>query len=130
MEIIDSAVTKISSDLAIAKRSVGQTIGLLEDGGTVPFIARYRKEVTGSLDELQIASIKDQLEKFKELEKRKEAILRSLEERNIVDEALCENIRKADNLTLLEDIYLPFSQGLVFLLLLINLWLFLWLFFY
>ena len=65
----------IAKATGISERQVQGTVGLLEEGCTIPFISRYRKEVTGTLDEVQVANISDQLEKLKELEKRKETIL-------------------------------------------------------
>jgi uncharacterized protein len=71
---------QIAQELGIAYQQVNTTIQLLDDGATIPFIARYRKEMTGSLDEVQIAAIRDRINQLKELEKRKEAILKSIEE--------------------------------------------------
>ena len=73
-------ISLISQSLSIAEKSVLNTIKLLEEGGTVPFISRYRKEMTGSLDEVQIGDIKDQFTKFQEADKRREAIIKSIEE--------------------------------------------------
>jgi uncharacterized protein len=82
---------------------------LLEEGGTVPFIARYRKERTGSLDEVAIQTIRDRLEQFAEFDKRREAIVKSLSERNLLTDELSGKIDKAETLNQLEDIYLPFK---------------------
>ena len=71
---------KIAGELNIAVHQVENTVGLLNEGATVPFIARYRKEATGSLDEIQIAAIRDRMEKLKELDKRREAIINSIDE--------------------------------------------------
>ena len=71
---------KISAELGITAQQVRATTTLLEDGATVAFISRYRKEATGSLDEVQVAAIRDRLEQLKELDKRREAILKSIEE--------------------------------------------------
>ncbi len=98
----------LAQELDLAEGKVKNTVALLEEGGTVPFIARYRKEMTGSLDEVQILAIRDGLARLRELEKRKSAILTSLTERQIVDADLHQKIAAADNLTLLEDIYLPY----------------------
>lgn len=102
-------ISTISSQLGIQNKLVQATLNLLEDGATVPFIARYRKEMTGSLDEVEIASIRDLAQKLKELEKRKEAILKSIGEQGKLTPALEESILKAANLTALEDIYLPYK---------------------
>ena len=71
---------KISRELSITEKQVSTTVTLLDEGATVPFISRYRKEVTGSLDEVQVAAIRDRVQQLRELDKRKEAILKSLQE--------------------------------------------------
>jgi len=76
----DAHVSKIAVELSLTPGQVRSVAGLLDEGGTVPFIARYRKEATGSLDEVAITSIRDRLEQLAELDKRREAILKSLEE--------------------------------------------------
>jgi uncharacterized protein len=81
---------------------------LLAGGATVPFIARYRKEATGSLDEVQVAAVRDRLAQLAELDKRRDAILASLEERGLLDDDLRRRITGADTLPALEDVYLPF----------------------
>jgi len=86
-----------------------QTVAqLLAEGGTIPFIARYRKELTDSLDEVAISAIRDRLSQLEELENRREAILKSLGERNLLTDELREGIAAAATLAKLEDIYLPF----------------------
>lgn len=70
--------SKISSALQISESQVRKTIALLDEGATIPFISRYRKEMTGSLDEVQVAAIRDLRDQFVELEKRRDAILKSL----------------------------------------------------
>ncbi len=109
MEIAQNCIAGIAAALNIGPTNIERTIALLEDGATVPFIARYRKEMTGSLDEVAITSIRDSLESHKELEKRKEAIRTSLEKRALLDAALQQKIEAASTLTLLEDIYLPYK---------------------
>jgi len=99
----------IARELALAEKQVRATITLLEDGGTVPFIARYRKEQTGSLDEVQIAAIRDRAQQLKELDKRKEAVLKSIEEQGKLTEELEQQVRNAETMTLVEDIYLPYK---------------------
>ncbi len=100
--------TVIASRLELNVRQVEKTIELLEQGATVPFIARYRKEVTGSLNEVQIAAIRDLLLRLKELDKRREAILSSIGEQGKLTPELRQQIEKADNMTDLEDLYLPY----------------------
>ena len=99
---------KIAAELGIGKAQVVATAGLLGEGGTVPFISRYRKEATGSLDEVAIMAIRDRLEQLAELDKRREAILKSLAERELLTEELKDKITAAETLGVLEDIYLPY----------------------
>ncbi|RZJ82298.1 MAG: RNA-binding transcriptional accessory protein [Flavobacterium sp.] len=99
----------IASTLNISVKQVSATIALLDEGATVPFISRYRKEVTGSLDEVQVASIRDLAQQLRELDKRREAILKSLTELEKLTPALAKQINEAKTLTALEDIYLPYK---------------------
>lgn len=101
--------TLISKATGINKRQIGNTIQLLEEGCTIPFISRYRKEATGSLDEVQVASINDNLDKYKELAKRKETILKTIEEQGKLSDELKKRIEMSWDSTELEDIYLPFK---------------------
>lgn len=101
-------VEKIALELNLKVRQVFATAELLEQEASIPFIARYRKEVTGSLDEVNIAEIRNALIRLDEVDKRREAILKSLEERELLTEELKEKISLAETLTELEDIYLPF----------------------
>ena len=101
-------VTKIAAELNLMHKQVRATALLFDEGATIPFIARYRKEATGSLDEVAIAAIRDRLSKLIELDKRREAILKALEERGQLTDELKENIAAAESLTVLEDIYLPY----------------------
>ncbi|TKC00851.1 Tex family protein [Pedobacter cryophilus] len=100
---------QIAQELGIGYQQVNTTIQLLDEGATIPFIARYRKEMTGSLDEVQIAAIRDRIHQLKELEKRKEAILKSIEEQGKLTHELESLILKAETMTVLEDIYLPYK---------------------
>ncbi len=101
-------VQRVSQELTISPSSVEAVLSLLGQDATVPFIARYRKEATGSLDEEAIFSIKERYTRLEELETRKKAVLSSLEERSLLSFELEEKIRNAPSLTILEDIYLPF----------------------
>ncbi len=101
-------VNRISSELGLPVKSVSATIALLEDGGTVPFIARYRKEATGALDEVAITNIRDLLGRLIELDKRRASIVSSLEERQLLTEDLAAKLSKAQTLAELEDLYLPY----------------------
>lgn len=99
----------IAEQLGLGQRQVEKTIELLEQGATVPFIARYRKEVTGSLNEVQITAIRDLLLRLKELDKRREAILASIREQGKLTPELEKQILAAATLTELEDLYLPYK---------------------
>jgi protein Tex len=99
----------ISNQMEVVPSRVTSTITLLEEGATVPFIARYRKERTGSLDEVQILQIKELYEKFTELEKRKETVLKTISEQELLTPELKERIENCYDSMELEDIYLPFK---------------------
>lgn len=99
----------ISTALGIAEKRVEHTLELLEDGATVPFISRYRKERTGGLDEVQIEAIQTQHEKLKETAKRKETILNTINEQGKLTPELQQRIEETWDSTQLEDIYLPFK---------------------
>lgn len=99
----------ISGYLQISEKQITNTIQLLSDGATIPFISRYRKEVTGGLDEVQIAEINNQLEKLTEISKRKETILKTIDEQDKLTPELKDRILKSWNLQELEDIYLPYK---------------------
>ena len=98
----------ISKRLELNVRQVEKTVELLESGATVPFIARYRKEATGSLNEVQIAAIRDLLLRLKELDKRREAIIQSVDEQGKLTDDLRRQFEAAATLTDLEDLYLPY----------------------
>ncbi|MCH6201597.1 RNA-binding transcriptional accessory protein [Aquiflexum sp. LQ15W] len=100
---------KIAEELGIKVKQVTDTVELLDEGATVPFISRYRKEVTGSLDEVQVANIRDRIQQLRELEKRKEAILKSIQEQGKLTPELEKKILAAETMSLLEDLYLPFK---------------------
>ncbi len=100
--------TIIANQLNVNQRQVEKTIELLESGATVPFIARYRKEATGGLNEVQIAAIRDLLLRLKELDKRREAVLQSIEEQGKLTPELRKAIEAAATMTELEDLYLPY----------------------
>ena len=99
----------ISKELGIKPVQVSNTINLLNEGATVPFISRYRKERTGSLDEVQISQIKEQNEKFVELEKRKETVLKTIDEQEKLTPELRTRIENCFDAVELEDIYLPYK---------------------
>lgn len=101
--------TLIARFLQIPEGQVERTIGLLNEGATIPFISRYRKEVTGGLDEVQIGAIKDQLDKLTELSKRKETILATIEEQGKLTPELRKRIEESWDSTEIEDLYLPYK---------------------
>lgn len=101
-------INKVAHELNLNPRQVQSTAELLEQDATVPFISRYRKEVTGSLDEVTITIIRDRLSQLAELDKRREAILESLTERGLLTDELNQQILAAETMAVLEDIYLPY----------------------
>ena len=104
----ETHIQRIATELSLAPKQVEAVALLFEDGATIPFIARYRKEATQSLDEVAITSIRDRLEHFAELDSRRDAIFRSLEERGLLAEELKEKLQAAQTMAVLEDLYLPF----------------------
>jgi len=107
--MIEKHLLQITQELGLQARQVAATAVLLEEGATVPFIARYRKERTGELDEVKITAIRDRLEQLEVLDKRRESIISSLEERKLLTEELRAKVEGAATLNTLEDIYLPFK---------------------
>jgi uncharacterized protein len=101
-------IDQIAEELSLKAQQVTATAKLISEGGTVPFIARYRKEQTGELDEVQITSIRDRLQQLADLANRRTSIKKSLEERNLLTDELSQKIEAAQTLSKLEDIYLPF----------------------
>ncbi len=99
----------IAAELQLQQNHVINTIELLDEGATVPFISRYRKERTGSMDEVNVAAVKDRYEKLLEIIKRKESIIKSMDEQGVLTQELKEKIDSTFNLTELEDIYLPYK---------------------
>ena len=99
----------ITDKLSIRAKRVENTVKLLEEGATVPFVSRYRKEATGSLDEVQITAIKEQLTKLKEVDKRRESIINSIEKQGKLTDELRVQLKNTYTLTELEDIYLPYK---------------------
>lgn len=102
--------TRVAEAAQLPFKSVQNTLELLGEGATIPFISRYRKERTGGLDEVQIALIQKQSEAFRELDKRKEYVLSSIEEQGKLSDELKQRILDAEALTVLEDLYLPFKS--------------------
>ncbi|MGD6959851.1 Tex family protein [Rossellomorea aquimaris] len=103
-------LNKVSKELNLSIKNVKNVISLLEEGNTVPFIARYRKEQTGALDEVQIRNIMDKWNYLQNLEQRKEEVIRLIEEQGKLTEELTQAIKKADKLQTVEDLYRPYKQ--------------------
>lgn len=101
-------IAQIAHELKLARNHVQAAVALLDDGATVPFIARYRKEATGSLDEVALTTIRDRLSQLRDLDKRRETILRSIEEQGKLTDELKTKILAAGSMTELEDLYLPY----------------------
>ncbi len=102
-------VKHISSSLSISKSQISNTVKLLEEGATIPFISRYRKEATGSLDETEVSAIEKEWKRLLELIKRREAILKSVNDQELLTPELEEKINNCWEMTELEDIYLPYK---------------------
>ncbi|GAB3379811.1 Tex family protein [Azotobacter armeniacus] len=107
---MDSINARIAEELGVRPQQVAAAVALLDEGATVPFIARYRKEVTGSLDDTQLRTLEERLRYLRELEERRTAILASIEEQGKLTPELEREIRLADTKTRLEDLYLPYKQ--------------------
>ncbi|MCL4483841.1 MAG: RNA-binding transcriptional accessory protein, partial [Bacteroidetes bacterium] len=99
----------IAERVGVSKNQVISVLNLFDEGATIPFVARYRKEMTGSLDEVFLAQIKEEDERLDELEKRKETILKSIGEQNALTPELQNKIENCFQLNELEDIYLPYK---------------------
>ncbi|MFC0274446.1 Tex family protein [Metabacillus herbersteinensis] len=106
----EKIMRNISGELAITYKQVNNVIDLLEDGNTVPFIARYRKEQTGALDEVQIRDISEKWTYMQNLENRKEEVIRTIEEQGKLTEELKKNITQSNKLQQVEDLYRPYKQ--------------------
>ena len=100
---------QITATLNLSLKQVNNIVALQEEGGTIPFIARYRKEATGNLDEVQIGAVLEQVKYFGELAKRKETILKTIEEAGKLTPELKKRIEDCIEATVLEDIYLPYK---------------------
>ena len=103
-------IEQLSKILNISFKQVSKTVELLKEGGTVPFISRYRKEQTGGLDEVQILDIKNGLDRLQELEKRKQTVIKAIDEQGLLTDEVKNLILKTTLLNEVEDIYLPFKK--------------------
>ena len=109
MENTDRIIELIASEMNLAQKNVEGTMTLLDEGCTIPFISRYRKEKTGGLDEVQISGIAQRYEKLKELIHRKETIVKTISEQEKMTPELEKRIADCWDATALEDIYLPYK---------------------
>ncbi len=107
---MDSINSRIANELGVRPQQVAAAVALLDEGSTVPFIARYRKEVTGSLDDTQLRNLEERLRYLRELDERRVSILASIEEQDKLTPELKREIDLADTKTRLEDLYLPYKQ--------------------
>ena len=102
-------INKIAEELSVKASQVNAAVKLLDEGATVPFIARYRKEATEGLDDTQLRNLEQRLTYLRELEERRDVILRSIDEQGKLTSELKSSINQADSKTTLEDLYLPFK---------------------
>ncbi|MBA1261965.1 Tex family protein [Stutzerimonas stutzeri] len=107
---MDSINSRIANELGVRPQQVAAAVALLDEGSTVPFIARYRKEVTGSLDDTQLRNLEERLRYLRELDERRASILASIDEQGKLTPELAREINLADTKTRLEDLYLPYKQ--------------------
>jgi len=107
---MDKISQRIADELGVKKQQVTAAVGLLDEGATVPFISRYRKEVTGSLDDTQLRQLEERLRYLRELEDRRGSILKSISEQDKLTPALEKDILSAETKTILEDLYLPYKK--------------------
>lgn len=102
-------IQQIARETNMSTRHINGVLKLLEQGATVPFIARYRKEATGEMDEQQIIQVRDAQERIKQLEERKQYIIQAIDKQGKLTDELKQQLERADNMTHLEDLYLPFK---------------------
>ena len=107
---MDSIFTRIATELNIRPQQVQASVALLDEGATVPFISRYRKEITGALDDTQLRNLEERLRYLREMEDRRGTIIKSIEEQGKLTAELKRDILNADTKTRLEDLYLPYKQ--------------------
>ncbi len=103
-------IKKLATEFGLQSKQVESTVNLIDEGNTIPFIARYRKEVTGGLSDEVLRDLDERLSYLRGLEERKEEVLRLIEEQGKLTEELAEEIRKAEVLQRVEDLYKPFKQ--------------------
>jgi len=103
-------VSRLADELAVRTQQISAAVALLDDGATVPFISRYRKEATGGLDDIQLRTLEERLRYLRELEERRGAVLASIDEQGKLTDSLAASIRAADTKQRLEDLYLPYKK--------------------
>ena len=103
-------ITIIAQKLGLKEQYVANTVALLQEGATIPFISRYRKEATGGMTDIQVAQVSNELDRLTELQKRREYILTTIEGQGKLTPELAERIQQCWDSTELEDIYLPYKQ--------------------
>ncbi|MEI6130930.1 MAG: Tex-like N-terminal domain-containing protein, partial [Planctomycetota bacterium] len=108
--MVQSIELRIANELGVREAQVAATVELIDAGSTVPFIARYRKEATGGLDDIQLRALSERLVYLRELDERRTAILKNIEEQGKLTPALTAQINAADTKVVLEDLYLPYKQ--------------------
>src|SRR3954466_14041894 len=108
--MLPSIEQRLAVELAAKPIQVAAAIALLDEGATVPFIARYRKEATGGLDDVQLRLLEERLRYLRELEERRDTIIASITEQNKMNPALLDAVNHAEDKTRLEDLYLPYKQ--------------------
>ena len=102
-------IQELSRQLSLDTHRVEAVVKLLDDGATIPFISRYRKEVTGGMEDITILAVSDNLNRLRELEKRKQTVIESIEKQGVMTDELRKRIDLATDSTTLEDIYLPYK---------------------
>src|SRR5688572_12941972 len=108
-ENISRWIEQITRELSLQQKNVKAVADLLSEGATIPFISRYRKEMTGSMDEVMITNIRDRIDQLRELDKRREAVISSIEKQGKLTPELLGAVVNAESLAELEDIYLPYK---------------------
>ena len=109
MDTQKNLIAQIAGELKLPAKQIGAAVSLLQDGNTIPFIARYRKEATQSLNEIQLRQIEDALERINALAARKSTVIKSIQEQGLMAAALQKTIDECSDLQTLEGIYLPFK---------------------
>jgi uncharacterized protein len=110
MDAANRIISRLAEELSVRPQQVTATVELLDGGATVPFIARYRKEVTGGLDDIQLRQLHERLAYLRELEERRQAVIAAIDEQGKLTESLAAQIRAADTKQRLEDLYLPYKK--------------------